>query len=160
MSVTPTMRQYPLNSTPVLIPPVDDKGPRVMRLRTLVIARIATGIIALAGAVALSSTVFAHTGPIGPRGLQGTPGLRGPAGFAGPTGPRGRVGRTGAMGAIGEQGAAGSAGATGADGADGADGAPAGNQDLGTDGGFAYGTAADGSACDDSPSSSEPCCPF
>src|SRR6202142_3940224 len=98
MSVTPTMRQYPLNGTPVLIPPTDDRRPRAIRLRTLVIACIATGFIALAGAVALSATVFSHTGPIGARGAQGTPGLRGPMGFAGPEGPRGRVGRTGATG--------------------------------------------------------------
>jgi hypothetical protein len=120
----------------------------------VLICCLAAGVIALAGAVALSATVFAHSGPTGARGAQGVSGLRG---LAGPVGPRGRRGREGATGASEQQGAA---GAAGADGVNGANGAPAGNQDLGTDGGYPYGTAADGSACDDSPDSTEPGCSF
>jgi hypothetical protein len=103
-------------------------------------------VIAMAGAVVLSSTIFSHTGPAGRRGPVGA---QGAPGAVGPAGPRG---------ARGIRGGAGQAGANGANGA--IVTVPAAAQELGTDSGYPYGTNAAGVACDDNPSSSEPSCPF
>jgi hypothetical protein len=125
--------------------------------RTVIICCLITAIVAMIGAVALSSTVFAHTGPTGARGV---------AGQVGPTGIRGVHGRRGQTGKQGKQGVNGQAGANGADGengAPGATGAPGTDNtfNAGTDGqGYAFGTAADGSPCSDNPDTTGEFCPF
>lgn len=89
--------------------------PRLVRMRTFVIAIVLTALFAIGGAVALNSTVFSHTGPrgiagapspVGPQGVQGLQGARGPRGAVGRRGVQGATGATGAKGATGARGVA------------------------------------------------------
>lgn len=118
--------------------------------RTLAAAIILSALLAMCGAVAISSTVFAHTGPIGPRGRAGAPGASGPIGQPGPRGVRGSRGGAGQSGTNGSNGANGAVVTV-----------PAGEQQTGTDSqGYPYGLDASGTACSDNPSTPQPNCPF
>ena len=84
--------------------------PRLVTMRTFVIAIALTALFAIGGATALNGTVFSHTGargfagatgPVGPQGVQGARGRRGPRGPAGLRGIQGVTGATGARGAAG-----------------------------------------------------------
>src|ERR1035441_10488346 len=87
--------------------------PRLVRMRTFVIAIVLTALFAMGGAVALNSTVFSHTGPRGIAGARGPVGPQGVQGRQGARGPRGAVGRRGVQGATGATGATGARGAAG-----------------------------------------------
>jgi hypothetical protein len=73
---------------------------------------LACSLVALAGAVALSSTVFSHTGPRGPRGYAGLAGKTGATGHSGATGQKGEQGEKGEKGEHGEKGEKGKPGET------------------------------------------------
>jgi Collagen triple helix repeat (20 copies) len=118
--------------------------------RTLAAAIILSSLIAMLGAVALSSTAFSHAGPVGPRGAVGTQGTPGPIGKPGPPGARGRRGAPGLAGSNGTNGANGAVVT-----------APASAQQTGTDSaGYAYGVNASGVPCSDNPNTPQPNCPF
>jgi hypothetical protein len=71
---------------------------------------LACSLVGCAGAVALSSTVFSHTGPRGARGYvgrTGATGARGPRGLQGQQGEHGERGEQGREGQKGEKGAPG-----------------------------------------------------
>lgn len=121
--------------------------------KTLAAAIILSSLLAMSGAVVLSNTVFAHTGPVGPQGA------------AGARGPIGSIGETGRLGRRGPQGRPGSTGTAGSNGSNGTNGATvtvaSGAVQQGTDAqGYAYGVDASGQSCDDNPSVSDPNCPF
>jgi hypothetical protein len=140
--------QLPTETTPLSAPVSIPKPVKQYSRKALAAAIILSGVIAMFGAVLLSSTVFSHTGPTGPRGAVGAQGLTGHIGKKGPQGRAGVAGQVGQAGANGVNGANGTSVAV-----------PVPVSSFSTDAqGFAFGVNSAGHSCSNNPEVGLPIC--
>src|ERR1700730_11450918 len=89
---TPHNGHVPTGAPPAAVPLSAPIAVKQYSRKTLAAAIVLSGVIAMFGAVLLSSTVFSHTGPTGHPGAVGAQGVAGHVGKLGPRGPRGGQG--------------------------------------------------------------------